>query len=42
MTLIAPAAAVMSWAIFTFVWNINDDLRADISVWRIEQAAGKE
>ncbi len=43
MTLIAPAAAaVMSWAIFTFVWNINDDLRADISAWRIEQAAGKE
>ncbi len=39
MTLLAPAAAALiSWLIFTFIWNINDELRAKISAWRIEKA----
>ena len=39
LVLLAPAAAALiSWLIFTFIWNINDELRAKISAWRIEKA----
>lgn len=40
MTLVGPAiAAAISWVIFTFIWNIDDEMRAKISAWRLDRAA---
>lgn len=31
-------AALCSWLCFTFVWNINDDIRAKMAAWKAEKA----
>ena len=41
MTLVAPAiAAAVSWLIFTYMWNIDDDLRQKIAAWRLGKVNG--
>ena len=32
-------AALGSWASFTFIWNLNKDIRAKMAVWKEEKAA---
>lgn len=35
MNLVAPAlSALVSWFIFQYLWNIDDELRAKIAIWR--------
>ena len=39
MNLAVPAImAMFSWAMFKFVWNIDDEMRAEIAAWKLSNA----
>ena len=39
MNLAVPAImAMVSWAMFKFVWNIDDEMRAEIAAWKLSNA----
>ncbi len=39
---IPAAAALISWSIFKFIWNIDDEMRAKIAQWKLDKARETE